>query len=110
MSRDDIISTWAGVRPLISEGGDGKRVSPSKEKRDHSVWLDNNLVPVSGGTLTTFRLIALDVLKICQQVLPIDDNAAIDEAVFSNPPPNNDKFAQLPAEISTVYKVFMAIN
>lgn len=97
LTREDIISTWAGVRPLISEGGDGKRVSPSKEKRDHSVWLDNNLVTVSGGKLTTFRLIALDVLKICQQVLPIDNNAAIDDAVFSNPVPSNDKFAQLPA-------------
>ncbi len=39
------------LRPLISEGGDGKRVSPSKEKRDHSVWLDNNLVTVNGGKL-----------------------------------------------------------
>ena len=72
LTRDDVISSWAGVRPLISEGGDGKRVSPSKEKRDHSVWLDNNLVTVSGGKLTTFRLIALDVLKICQKVLALD--------------------------------------
>ena len=75
LSREDVISTWAGVRPLISEGGDGKRVSPSKEKRDHSVWLDNNLVTVSGGKLTTFRLIALDVLKICQKVLSLDQAA-----------------------------------
>lgn len=72
---DDVISSWAGVRPLISDGGDNKRVSPSKEKRDHSVWLDNNLVTVSGGKLTTFRLIALDVLKICQKVLALDPAA-----------------------------------
>ena len=72
LTKNDVISTWAGVRPLISEGGDGKRVSPSKEKRDHSVWLDNNLVTVSGGKLTTFRLIALDVLKICQKILASD--------------------------------------
>lgn len=96
LTREDIISTWAGVRPLISAGGDGKRVSPSKEKRDHSVWLDNNLVTVSGGKLTTFRLIALDVLKTCKKVLPIDDIAAADEAVFSNPTPQNPKLAQLP--------------
>lgn len=99
LSREDVISSWAGVRPLISESGDGKRVSPSKEKRDHSVWLDNNLVTVSGGKLTTFRLIALDVLKICQQVLPIDNTAAIDDAVFANPVPSSDKLAQLPDEL-----------
>ncbi len=100
LNREDVISTWAGVRPLISEGGDGKRVSPSKEKRDHSVWLDNNLVTVSGGKLTTFRLIALDVLKICQQVLAFNEVntkniGSFNTEVFSNQPPTNPKFSTL---------------
>ncbi|WP_413520217.1 glycerol-3-phosphate dehydrogenase/oxidase [Psychrobacter glacincola] len=100
LNREDVISTWAGVRPLISEGGDGKRVSPSKEKRDHSVWLDNNLVTVSGGKLTTFRLIALDVLKVCQKVFKLDesatqDNASYSSQVFSNQPPTSPKFSTL---------------
>ncbi|SLJ83236.1 glycerol-3-phosphate dehydrogenase/oxidase [Psychrobacter sp. DAB_AL43B] len=104
LSREDVISTWAGVRPLISEGGDGKRVSPSKEKRDHSVWLDNNLVTVSGGKLTTFRLIALDVLKVCQKVLELDesatqDNASYSSQVFSNQTPTNAKLATLPISL-----------
>ncbi|MBP3946318.1 glycerol-3-phosphate dehydrogenase/oxidase [Psychrobacter sp. K31L] len=101
LNQEDVISTWAGVRPLISEGGDGKRVSPSKEKRDHSVWLDNNLVTVSGGKLTTFRLIALDVLKKCQEVLALDEsviqnNNLDSDQVFSNQIPTNPKFAALP--------------
>lgn len=100
LNREDVISTWAGVRPLISEGGDGKRVSPSKEKRDHSVWLDNNLITVSGGKLTTFRLIALDVLKICQQVLAFNEVdtknlGSFNTEVFSNQPPTNPKFSTL---------------
>lgn len=101
LNRKDVISTWAGVRPLISEGGDGKRVSPSKEKRDHSVWLDNNLVTVSGGKLTTFRLIALDVLEKCQEVLTLDKSVIQkqtlnDDHVFSNTAPTNPKFFTLP--------------
>ena len=56
----DIISTMAGVRPIIASG---KGVDPSKERRDHAVWGDNGVVTVSGGKLTTFRLIALDALK-----------------------------------------------
>lgn len=96
LTTEDVISTWAGVRPLISEGGDGKRVSPSKEKRDHSLWLDNNLVTVSGGKLTTFRLIALDVLKLCQQVLPIDDTVSKEEPVFTSFTPNSEQFNKLP--------------
>ena len=101
LNRKDVISTWAGVRPLISEGGDGKRVSPSKEKRDHSVWLDNNLVTVSGGKLTTFRLIALDVLARCQEVLELDKSVIQKQTingdhVFSNTAPTNPKFFTLP--------------
>ena len=101
LNRKDVISTWAGVRPLISEGGDGKRVSPSKEKRDHSVWLDNNLVTVSGGKLTTFRLIALDVLEQCQEVLTLDKSVIQkqtlnDDHVFSDTAPTNPKFFTLP--------------
>ncbi|WP_430737799.1 glycerol-3-phosphate dehydrogenase/oxidase [Psychrobacter sp. VH5] len=101
LNRKDIISTWAGVRPLIADSGNGKRVSPSKEKRDHSVWLDNNLVTVSGGKLTTFRLIALDVLAKCQEVLDLDDSATQNlntnsDQVFNNPTPTHAKFATLP--------------
>ncbi|PNK60784.1 glycerol-3-phosphate dehydrogenase/oxidase [Psychrobacter sp. FDAARGOS_221] len=106
LTREDVISTWAGVRPLISEAGNGKRVSPSKEKRDHSVWLDNNLVTVSGGKLTTFRLIALDVMARCEPLLPAskmahntDTGHADSDAVFSNPTPHSEKFAQLSPEL-----------
>ena len=115
LSREDVISTWAGVRPLISECGNGKRVSPSKEKRDHSVWLDNNLVTVSGGKLTTFRLIALDVLKVCQQVLALDESAIQDEAsyssqVFSNPTPIHPKFATMPTDLQQRLQGFYGLQ
>ncbi|WP_201616369.1 glycerol-3-phosphate dehydrogenase/oxidase [Psychrobacter immobilis] len=115
LNREDVISTWAGVRPLISEGGDGKRVSPSKEKRDHSVWLDNNLVTVSGGKLTTFRLIALDVLKKCQEVLALDEsvvqnNNLDSDQVFSNQIPTNPKFATLPKSLQQRLQGFYGLQ
>lgn len=55
----DIISTMAGVRPIIASG---KGIDPAKERRDHAVWEQGGVVTVSGGKLTTFRLIALDAL------------------------------------------------
>ncbi|MES1965973.1 glycerol-3-phosphate dehydrogenase/oxidase [Psychrobacter sp. AH5] len=115
LNREDVISSWAGVRPLISDSGDGKRVSPSKEKRDHSVWLDNNLVTVSGGKLTTFRLIALDVLKKCQQVLQLDDatieqNASHNDQVFSNPTPTHPKFTTLPSDLQQRLQGFYGLQ
>lgn len=115
ISRKDIISSWAGVRPLISDGNDGKRVSPSKEKRDHSVWLDNNLVTVSGGKLTTFRLIALDVLKVCQKVLELDesatqDNMSYSSQVFSKQTSTNPKFTALPLPLQQRLKGFYGLQ
>jgi len=115
LNREDVISTWAGVRPLISDGGDGKRVSPSKEKRDHSVWLDNNLVTVSGGKLTTFRLIALDVLEKCQEVLTLDksviQNQTIDgDHVFSDTTPSNPKFFTLPKALQQRLQGFYGLQ
>ena len=115
LNREDVISTWAGVRPLISDGGDGKRVSPSKEKRDHSVWLDNNLVTVSGGKLTTFRLIALDVLEKCQEVLALDksviQNQTIDgDHVFSDTTPTNPKFSTLPKALQQRLQGFYGLQ
>ncbi len=62
----DVVSTFAGVRPIVSDGG----INPSSEKRDHSIWDDHGLITVSGGKLTTFRLIALDVLKAANRYLP----------------------------------------
>lgn len=59
LTHADIVSTWSGVRPVVASG---KGIDPSKERRDHVVWDDQGLVTVTGGKLTTFRLIALDAL------------------------------------------------
>lgn len=56
----DVVSTWAGVRPVITDGT-GK--SPQKENREHEFQEDKGLISVSGGKLTTFRLIAREALK-----------------------------------------------
>lgn len=82
LSRDDIISTWSGVRPVI--GSDGAR-DPSKERRDHAVWTDKGLVTVSGGKLTTFRLIALDAIEAATQTLGGLQVQESDDSVFASP-------------------------
>ena len=63
---DDVMSTFAGVRPVIGSG----RVDPSKESRDHVVWEESGLLTVTGGKLTTFRRIALDALSVARKHLP----------------------------------------
>ncbi|WP_137938381.1 glycerol-3-phosphate dehydrogenase/oxidase [Chitinivorax sp. B] len=62
LTQEDVLSTYAGVRPVVSSG----QTAPSKEGRDHVCWLEQGLLTVSGGKLTTFRVIALDALQQAQ--------------------------------------------
>lgn len=59
LTLDDVIATFAGVRPVIGTG----KLDPSRESRDHVVWQEAGLLTVTGGKLTTFQLIAQDALK-----------------------------------------------
>jgi glycerol-3-phosphate dehydrogenase len=65
------------VRPVIGAG----KADPSKESRDHVVWEESGLLTVTGGKLTTFRLIALDALKTVRHRLPhlppLDDEVPV---------------------------------
>ncbi len=75
LTLEDVISTFAGVRPVIGTG----QADPSKESRDHVVWQEGGLLTVTGGKLTTFRLIALDALRAVRDRLP--DLPPMDEEV-----------------------------
>jgi len=73
ISESDVISTYAGIRPVVGNKGnkgDAQHIKPSDEKREHSIWNEQGLISVAGGKLTTFRLIALDVLNVAQHYLP----------------------------------------
>lgn len=107
---DDIIATWSGVRPIIA-AGDGS--DPSRESRGHRVWSDRGLITVTGGKLTTFRLIALDALRAAAPALGVrlrDDRAPSFAAVDSGPcPPHLDAatFARLVARYGRHVRAFV---
>ncbi|RME77132.1 MAG: glycerol-3-phosphate dehydrogenase [Planctomycetota bacterium] len=55
----DVISTWAGLRPLIREEG----ADPSSVSREHRVVVDpDGLVTIAGGKLTTYRRMAAETV------------------------------------------------
>ncbi|MGA2503343.1 MAG: glycerol-3-phosphate dehydrogenase/oxidase [Anaerolineales bacterium] len=54
----DITATFSGIRPVVNTG----KVNPSKESREHVLWDESGLLTVSGGKLTTFRIMARDAL------------------------------------------------
>lgn len=67
LSERDILSSFAGVRPVVRSR---REVAPSKESREHVLWDEAGLLTVTGGKLTTFRCIALDVLQALRGRLP----------------------------------------
>lgn len=67
LRHSDILSSYAGVRPVVSRGAD---TDPSKETRDHIVLAEHGLLTVTGGKLTTFRAIALDALRHIAHQMP----------------------------------------
>lgn len=59
----DCIASFAGVRPVLSK----KRKTASTESREHVVWKDKGLVTITGGKLTTFRILAKNALFAAQK-------------------------------------------
>ena len=82
LTLDDVIASYAGVRPVIDTG----KADPSKEGRDHAVWQEDGLLTVTGGKLTTFRLIALDALKHAASSLPMWPANLDVRPIFSSAP------------------------
>ncbi|HEY0093686.1 MAG TPA: FAD-dependent oxidoreductase, partial [Archangium sp.] len=66
LTLDDVVSCYAGVRPVISSGAS----DPSKESREHLVLEEEGLVTVTGGKLTTCRAIAHDALRALRRRIP----------------------------------------
>lgn len=57
-TRDDVLSVWAGIRPLVRAPG---AASTAALSRDHSIHVDRNgLLTIAGGKWTTARKMAED--------------------------------------------------
>ncbi|MEL7551869.1 glycerol-3-phosphate dehydrogenase/oxidase [Pseudomonas protegens] len=75
----DVLSTWAGVRPVVASS-DGQQGKPSNETREHVLWQEPGCVTLAGGKLTTFRPQAIEVLQACGAMLGrevVDDGAPV---------------------------------
>ncbi len=73
LTTHDIVSTYAGVRPLYDDGGD----DPSAITRDYTLKLDHSeggapLLNIYGGKITTYRKLAEHALE---KLLPFFPNA-----------------------------------
>jgi glycerol-3-phosphate dehydrogenase len=67
LTPDDVIATWAGLRPLIAAP---PNVDESEISREHEVFTKNDgLVIIAGGKLTTYRRMARETVNRALQLL-----------------------------------------
>ena len=61
LSGDDVVSAWAGIRPLLPTAAD----TPGAATREHAIATSaSGLVSITGGKLTTYRVMARDVVRV----------------------------------------------
>ena len=66
ITRADVVSTYAGLRPLVGQIGK----STSKTSREHEIWTTpSGLVTIAGGKLTTYRSMAEQLVDIVAKQL-----------------------------------------
>jgi len=66
LTRDDVVSAWAGIRPLANASA----TNPSAVSREHSIVTDSaGVISVTGGKLTTYRSMAAEIVDLVQKSL-----------------------------------------
>ncbi len=74
-SRDDILSVFAGIRPLVGAGDDKNTASLS---RDHTIIISNSgLLTIAGGKWTTYRQMAEDCVDHAATLAGLEARACV---------------------------------
>jgi glycerol-3-phosphate dehydrogenase len=70
-TRDDVLSVFAGIRPLVKSGDGG---NTSALSRDHTIHIDNSgLLTITGGKWTTYRHMAEDCVNQAAMLARLPD-------------------------------------
>ncbi|MDZ7716166.1 MAG: glycerol-3-phosphate dehydrogenase/oxidase [Balneolaceae bacterium] len=73
----DVLSVFAGLRPLVSRGGSD---DTSEISRDHTLLIDpSGLVTITGGKWTTYRKMAEDTVNEAALVAGLDERKSVTE-------------------------------
>jgi len=72
VGRADVVSAYAGLRPLVRHGKDDQ--AESDISREHEIFVDRDgLISVAGGKFTTHRAMAEAVVDLVQRRLGLPD-------------------------------------
>ena len=83
LSRDDVVAAWAGIRPLVPTTGPSVAAS-----REHAVVRGDASVAITGGKLTTYRVMAKEVVDAAREILRMPPRRA---ATGNRPLPGSER-------------------
>jgi len=73
--RQDILSAWAGIRPLVRSAAGASTASLS---RDHSIHIDpSGLLTIAGGKWTTYRRMAEDCVNQAAVLAELEERPCV---------------------------------
>jgi glycerol-3-phosphate dehydrogenase len=93
-TKADILSVFAGIRPLV-KAGEGKNTAALS--RDHTVHIDpSGLLTIAGGKWTTYRNMAQDAVDQAATLADLPDKPCLTKTLnIHGFHPNADKFGAL---------------
>src|SRR5258706_351275 len=73
LTSHDVVSAWVGLRPLLRT----EHANPSQVSREHQVFESpHGLISIAGGKLTTYRVMARDVVdRVAKRLHELDGRA-----------------------------------
>lgn len=79
LRREDVIATWAGLRPLIAPHDEGHEMAESQVSREHQTMVGNDgIITIAGGKLTTYRRMSKEVVDTAIRMLQLLDRLAVE--------------------------------
>lgn len=96
-SREDVLSMYCGIRPLVRSPGDKGTAALA---RDHVLMIsDSNLVSITGGKWTTYRKMAEDTVDAAALVAGLEEQPSRTKALrlhgWAKTPPETDGLLSL---------------
>ena len=78
-TRGDVLSVFAGIRPLVQSGD---RTLTAALSRDHTIHIDaSGLLTITGGKWTTYRHMAEDAVNQAAQLADLPDRPCVTRAL-----------------------------
>ncbi|MBX7172632.1 MAG: glycerol-3-phosphate dehydrogenase/oxidase [Pyrinomonadaceae bacterium] len=107
-TRDDILSVFVGIRPLV-KAGDAK--STSSLSRDHTIEIDKSgLVTITGGKWTTYRNMAEDCINQTANLVGLPEKECVTKTLKIYQSPINEGEKLHPDFDYTIEDILCAIR